>query len=353
MADILVDEYIRSDNPLFKADEDLDWLEFDEIPTDIDNPLMNYSYGDIEPTEELVKYLIDPNYLHFAARILLNIELAPFQLVILDMLWRRRSPMLLGTRGASKSFILGVYCLLRMALEPGCKIVIVGAGLRQSRQVFDYMATIWDNSPILKDIAGKGKTAGPRREVDRFQFEIGSSICCAVPLGDGSKIRGLRANYIIADEFGSINSDIFNIVVRGFATVEKDPITNVKERARIKKLKKLGLWTPEMDTNKKKEKSKNQIVYSGTPTYHFNHFYKHYKQWENIIKSKGDPKKLEELFGGDKELQEAFDWTDYAVMRVPYNYLPEGMLATHIIADAKANLPRNQFLLEYCRLFRC
>lgn len=345
-------EYIQKDNPLFKADlNDLDWLELENIPNDVDNPLL-LKYGlDEDPFEEVVDCLIKPEYLHFAARILLNVELPPYQLVALDMLWNKMAPMLIASRGGAKSFLLSVYCALRLSLEPGAKIVAVGAGLRQSRQVYEYMKTLWENSPILRDIAGKGETQGPRQSQDRFEFRIGNSVATFIPIGDGSKIRGLRANYVIADEFGSINPEVFDIVVRGFASVASTPMQNIKERARIRNLKKLKIWNDSLEANAKKRNKKNQIVYSGTPTFYFNHFYKYYKKWETIIKSKGDSKILDELFGEDKELREAFDWQDYAVIRIPYNYLPEGMMATEMIAQAKANLPTSHFLLEYCACF--
>ena len=40
-------------------------------------------------------------------------------------------------------------------------------------------------------------------------MHIGQSTITCLPLGDGSKIRGQRANDIIADEFASIPRDIF------------------------------------------------------------------------------------------------------------------------------------------------
>ena len=48
------------------------------------------------------------------------------------------------------------------------------------------------------------------------------------PLGDGSKIRGLRAHTIIADEFNSIPVEIYETVVAGFAAVSANPTDNVK-----------------------------------------------------------------------------------------------------------------------------
>jgi len=37
---------------------------------------------------------------------------------------------------------------------------------------------------------------------------------------------------------------------------------------------------------------------SGTAFYDFNHFAEYWKKWKSIIKSKGDLKKLQEVFWG-------------------------------------------------------
>lgn len=110
------------------------------------------------------------------------------------------------------SWLLAVYCMLKMALTPnarsggaGVKIVIVGAAFRQSKVIFEYMETLWRNTPILRSICDHN--SGPRRDVDRCTMRLNENWAIAVPLGDGSKIRGLRANIIVADEFGCLDKD--------------------------------------------------------------------------------------------------------------------------------------------------
>jgi hypothetical protein len=340
-------------NPFDGSEDDLEWLELgDEIPKHVRNPLL-YPIGSKipDPIYEIADLFTNADYLHFTVRVILGIELPPYQVVILDTLWRKKMPMLIGSRGAAKSFILAVYALMRMVLNPGCKIVIVGSGLRQARQVFDYMSWIWERAPVLRDISGRGKTTGPRREVDRFQFEVGDSVCVAIPLGDGTKIRGLRANYIIADEFASIPEEIFNLVVQGFAIVAKEPVQKIKEAATIRKLKRLGQWTPEMEKLRQDRAGGNQVIYSGTAFYAFNHFYKYFKRWHDIIASQGGSNLIKEIFGGDEITARAFNWRDFAVIRLPYTHVPEGMLEPAMLAQAKATLSTAQFNMEYGAIF--
>lgn len=342
-------------DPFTEIDANLEWLELDHIPERVYNPLLKFGPGQKmpDPVEEMIDLFMDSNYLHFAVRMILGLELPPYQVAILDTLWNKRLPMLIGSRGAAKSFILAVYALMRMVLHPGCKIVIVGAGLRQSRQVFDYMAWIWERAPVLRDISGAGKNrqAGPRREVDRYQFEIGDSKCYAIPIGDGTKIRGLRANYIIADEFASIPPTIFNLVVQGFAVVASDPIQKIKEAAVVRKLKSMGIWNADLEKDRQLRAGGNQIIYSGTAHFYFNHFYKYFKTWHDIISSKGDLNKTSDYVDTNDLSAKGFNWKDYAIIRLPYTHVPEGLMDETILAQAKATLSNVQFLMEYGAVF--
>jgi hypothetical protein len=332
--------------------EDLEWMDLSELPQNVYNPFEDYPIGgQPDPIDEMMGIITNHNYIHFFCKSILGLEILPFQAAILDILWRYRLPMLIGTRGMSKSFILALYAILRMVLHPGCRVCIVGSSFRQSRQVFDYMVNIWDKSPILRDIAGNDKSSGPKREVDRCQFKIGDSVTVCLPIGDGSKIRGIRANYILADEFASIPEEIFNLVIQGFAIVSASPVDKVKELAIIRKLKKMGRWSIEMETARALSATGNQIVYSGTAYYAFNHFAKTFEKWYKIISSKGDLNKLKETFGDGGSIPDGFNWKDYAILRVPYTSIPEGFLDPGILAQAKATLNNAQFLMEYAATF--
>lgn len=301
----------------------------------------------------IIGKMLDINYIGWTAKVILGIDLFPIQIAILQMMWETPFPMLVAARGGSKTFLLAVYAILRALFDIGSKIVIVGAGLRQARLVFGYIETIWSNSPILRNIVGGGKKAGPRQNVDLCYFRIGESIITALPTGDGQKIRGFRASTIIADEFASIPSDVFDIVVRGFAATAKTPVEEAKRIAFDKQLAEFDLPA---DVRQKLliddgKMHGNQIVYSGTAYYAFNHFAKRYQMWEDIIRSKGDPEKVAKIFGGENLIPEGFNYKDYAVIRIPYTHLPDGLLDKRQLANAKATLPRNIFLMEFGACF--
>lgn len=325
----------------------------DRVPTVGRHIFTDLKQSKIPLNEVVVNKMLDIDYIGWTAKVMLNQDLLPFQIAMLQMLWNTPFPMIIACRGGSKSFMLASYAVLRALLDPGTKVVIVGAGLRQAKLVFNYIDTIWNNSPILRNIVGGGKKAGPRQNVDLCYFRIGDSIIYALPMGDGTKIRGFRANVVIADEFASIPEDVFDIVVRGFAATAKTPVEEAKKIAFDKQLAKIDLPS-DIKKNLTTDDGRmhgNQIVYSGTAYYAFNHFAKKYQMWQNIIRSQGDPDKIAEIFGGENLVPDDFNYKDYAIMRIPHTHLPDGLLDKRQLAHAKATLPRNIYLMEYGAVF--
>jgi hypothetical protein len=62
--------------------------------------------------------------------------------------------MLIAARGASKSFLLAVYAILKGLICQGVKIIVVGAAFRQAKVIFEYCENIWYNAPVLRDLVG-------------------------------------------------------------------------------------------------------------------------------------------------------------------------------------------------------
>ena len=323
------------------------WLGIDIDESTIFNPMEFIS--DCNDREELLErvawLMMQPQYFSFACKYILNIEISPFQALTLEELWNRKFPLLIGTRGMGKSFLLSVYPLLRALFMPRRKIIIVGAAFRQSKVLFEYMDTIWKNAPVLRDLCDS--KSGPRRDVDRCVMHINQSTITCLPLGDGSKIRGQRANDIIADEFASIPREIFENVVAGFAIVASSPIEKVKSKARAKRAKQLGLEFKE-EVNGVQEKS-NQIVLSGTAYYDFNHFADYWRRYKAIVNSRGSKSRLKEVFGN--EPPDDFDWREYSVIRIPVDKLADGFMDEGQVARAKATIHSGIYNMEYGACF--
>ncbi len=294
------------------------------------------------PSLFIVNLMRNPDYFDFTSRWLFNIAPVPFQACLFKELATKTFPMIIAARGASKTFSLAMYSIWRAIFTPGSKVIIAGAAFRQSRQVFENIERIYRESPILRDICGKDNE--PKKEADRCSFRIGDSTIIAIPIGDGTRIRGLRATHLIAEEFNSIPTEIFETVIAGFASVSATPVENVKTMARLRALQSLGL-----DVTTDGAIASNQTIYSGTCGYEFEPFYKYWKKHKDIILSGGDRKKLLEIFNG--EIPPGTDYRDYAIMRLPYHLIPEGFMDEKHIGKSKATSVSAIFAAEYGAVF--
>lgn len=300
------------------------------------------------PHYHVLDTLRNPDYFPLTCRLLYGIELAPFQHAILKVLWRKPMVILTASRGTSKSFTLALYSHLRLLFTPGSKICLVGAAFRQSKVIFDYMEQMWHNAPVLRDLVGQGTSRrnGPHRDVDRCDLVIGDGVATAIPVGhDGSKVRGMRANYILADEFASIDEEVFNNVIFGFASVSANPVRQAGDHRRMRVAKAVGAWGAGDEAAHAAAARSNQVVLSGTADYAYGQFAKTYRRFRAIAYSRGDRARLAELF--PEGVPAGFDHRDYACVRLPVELLPPKYMDEKIIGSAQVKLSRSQFLREY------
>lgn len=325
-------------------------LDVDEIKDVLHRPNILFPNNDIfkeSPNLFWVDTFRRPDNFYFTCKHILGLDIHPIQCAMLQELWNRPYPMLIASRGFGKSFMLAVYCIVRAFLTPGSKIVICGAGFRQSKVIFEYIENIWHNAPILQHICmSENDRSGTTRDIDRCVAKIGKSLITAIPIGDGKKIRGLRANVVVMDEFASVNRAIYETVIEGFGAVSASPIEEVKNRARKKLLRARGLAIP---ARTGEASGGNQSILSGTADYDFTHFAEYWKQYVDIVRSQGRKDKLEEIFEG--EVDEKFNWKDYSVMRIPYECIPEGFMDEKTVLRAKATVHSGIYAMEYGACF--
>ena len=327
------------------------WLNIDVHKDDLITPL---SILDTEDPQEFYKkltwLLTQPDYFPFLCKHIFKVDVLPFQGLILQELWNRKFPMLIGSRGMGKTFLMSLYCMLRALLMPERKVVVVGAAFRQSKYLHDYMENMWKNSGILRDLCDSN--SGPRRDVDMCKLTINGSTISALPIGDGQKIRGQRANDIIADEFASMSREIFENVIAGFAAVSASPVENVKRLAMEEEAKKRGIDTSSLYEKKGIDETKtNQIILSGTAYYDFNHFAEYWKRWKTIIETKGDLKNISNNVFNGEDVPASFNWDDYSIIRIPVDLVPRGFMDEGQIARSKATVHNGIFLMEFGAVF--
>ena len=328
------------------------WLNLGDTTKIItDNPWDDRDKLDLDnPHVFLLDLMRRPENFGWTCQVLFNKTLPPFQVAILRELWVRPYPMILGSRGMGKSFILALYAMLRCLFTQGSKVVIIGSAFRQSKIVFDYCQEMWENGPIFRELVGPGRQNGPHRDVDRCVIRVGDSVTTAIPLGqDGGKIRGLRASVIACDEFAKIKEETYETVVRGFGAVSLSPVEKYQAESRKLAIKELGLWTDAHDAIKEAAGTANQTIISSTAYYTWNHFYRYWQRYKKIIETKGDLEKVKDVFGGI--IPDEFDWRDYSIIRIPASELPVGFMDAKSIAQARAMIHSTIFQMEYSAIF--
>jgi hypothetical protein len=318
------------------------WMGLKDVTADeLFNPLENIPDEMMSQPHLYILWLFqNPDFFSLFVWQIFGIKLFPFQCLILKEFWNRRFPILIGSRGLGKSSIIAIYALLRMLFLPGRKIVITGAGFRQSKIIFEYCEKIWYNSPLLRDLVGNDGRNGPAHGTDMWRFVIGESSTIAIPIGNGERIRGQRAHDIVVDEFAVGNSEIFEHVISGFAAVSSDPHGNAQRFAKDSLARDLGI---KLDSDYTELYQANQILLAGTAYYEFNHFFKYWKRNQQIIYSRGDKKKLADAGINDDGL----DWRDYSVIRLPHTLLPCGFMEDAIVSRAKSSMNSSLFFMEY------
>ncbi|MCG8408414.1 MAG: hypothetical protein MI923_24700, partial [Phycisphaerales bacterium] len=151
-------------------------------------------------------------YPEIAAEDLLGIKLSNIQKVVLRSMWFKNYVMAIMCRGAGKTFLLAVVACLKGMLYPGHRIGLLAPTFRQSKLIFDECNRLWQRSTIFQAATERKPTQQSDNCYIRFKSVAGQpgSLIQAIPLGDGTKIRGSRFFTIVADEFPHIPEEIFN-----------------------------------------------------------------------------------------------------------------------------------------------
>lgn len=305
-----------------------------------------------DPYEEFAHLCL--SNLGWAAKCLIgkgDFELLPFQTAVLNTLWHKKFPILLMSRGLGKSFLLAVYAILRATLDQtstsGSKIVLVSASFRQTKMIMDTIENLISRSPLLLSCCEYNDVI--LKSNDMWTIKIGNSTIVALPLGDGQRIRGIRATDVLADEFAAIPEEIFDVVVQGFASVNQNPVEKVRALWRRKKAKELGAIMDE------KAIGGNRIIRSGSASYQFNHFYATYQRYKKIIDNRlvgfGRDEKVKAILGENIPGDMHIDYHNHAVIQLPYTAAPDGYMDKATIGEASTRMSKDHFAMEYLAQF--
>jgi hypothetical protein len=323
---------------------ELAYLNLDLSKLEVDfktNPLFMNTGDTLSAILDVIR---DPIYLPYTCQHIFDIDLLPIHHAMLLEIFNHPFPMLVASRGFGKTFGLALYIMYRLLINQGIKIVVVGAAFRQAKHVYEYCKTIWNRASVLRSICPKDGNSGPRAVPDRCSMRIGESVATFLPLGNGDTIRGERAHITIADEFSMIPVEVYETVIKGFGAVSQDPIGNVKQLAKIGRMKDLGLWN-EKNKDKFASLKYNQAVIAGTAYYSFNSFYHYFSRYKKIIESQGDETKLRDIY--PHGVPEHFDHNDYCIIRIPEELIPPGFLDLKQLSQTEAMTSESVYMMEY------
>lgn len=292
------------------------------------NELLKSTEGFLDEKEaKLLLYRFLRENITFSANLIAGVDLFPFQHMAVKSMFESDYFLGIWSRGMSKSWTTGIFAFMDAMLNQGVEIGILSKSFRQAKMIFKK----------IEDIASKPEAAYLQQCIkrvskanDEWVMEIGDSSIRALPLGDGSKLRGFRFHRIIIDEMLLMPERIYNEVVVPFLSVVQNP----KERENL-----YNLETELIEQGRMKEEDRyvwdnNKLIMLSSASYKFEYLYKLYENFENLIKD-------------DKSKNNA----SRAIMHFSYDCAPKQLFDQNLIDQAKSTMSQSQYDREFGAVF--
>ena len=264
----------------------------------------------------------------FTTNLIAGVDLFPFQHMAIKAMFETDYTLGVWSRGMSKSFTTGIYAFLDAILNQGVEIGILSKSFRQSKMIFKKIEDIAakpEASFLAQCITHKSKSN------DEWLMEIGSSRIRALPLGDGSKLRGFRFHRIIIDEFLLMPERIYNEVIVPFLSVVENPV----ERERLHQVENDLIKAGKMKEEDRYQWPNNKLIALSSASYKFEYLYKLYEQFENLIAGN-----IEEEGNATR-----------CIMQFSYDCAPRKLYDENLIMQSKATMSQSQFDREFGAIF--
>jgi hypothetical protein len=293
------------------------------------NKLLSEIEGYIDEDEaKILLYKFLKENITFAADLISGVELFPFQHMAIKAMFETDYTLGVWSRGMSKSFTTGIYAFLDAIFNQGIEIGILSKSFRQSKMIFKKIEDIAakpEASFLAQCITHKSKSN------DEWLLEIGQSRIRALPLGDGSKLRGFRFHRIIIDEFLLMPERIYNEVIVPFLSVVENPV----ERERMYQIENKLIKEGKMKEEDRHKWPNNKLIALSSASYKFEYLYKVYEQFEMLIN------------GSIKEDGDA----TRCIMQFSYDCAPQKLYDENLILQSKQTMSHSQFEREFGAIF--
>jgi len=266
----------------------------------------------------------------FTTNLIGGVDLFPFQHLAIKSMLETDYFLGIWSRGMSKSFSTAIYAFLDAIFNQGVQIGILAATFRQSKMIFEK----------IEDIARKPEAAflgqcitKKSKKNDQWTLEIGESKIIALPLGDGSKLRGFRFHRIIIDEFLLMPEHVYNEVILPFLSVVQNPT----EREKVRKLEDQMIAQGKMKEEDRYQWPNNKLIALSSASYKFEYLYKVYETFEDLI------------LNGIPEAQK--DTSKRVIMHFSYDVAPKALYDQNLINQSRQTMSQSQFDREFNAIF--
>lgn len=276
--------------------------------------------------------------INIASDLLLGVTLFPFQSILIKSMLIGDFSMFVLSRGMSKTFSAAVFVMLQLIFKQGIKIGVLSSGFRQAKMIFGKVEDILRKPKALlaRSLFGDGKKRPIKKGTDQWTLTCGQSEAIALPLADGSRLRGFRFSVLLLDEFLNIPKSIFQEVILPFLGV----VDNPDERTKLLEIEDRLIAKGKLKEEDRYKWPSNKLILLSSPSYTFEYMYEVYCLYRDRILGVADEKDY-----GDDSLVDADDYS--IIIQLSYDLAPPMLYDKRQLKQAKQTMSDAVFSREY------
>ena len=289
--------------------------------------------GHINDTESkplLYKFL--RNNVGYTFKLFFGIRIYPFQEMLIKSMMIGDTCMMVLSRGMGKTYASAIYLLLQLIFRQGVTIGVLSSSFRQAKMILQKAEDIL-KKPGAKLVAGLFKFT---KGTDQWTLACGRSKAIALPLADGSRLRGFRFQIILLDEFLNIPKNIFTEIILPFLGVVENPT----EREDLRVLEDQLIAQGKMKEEERYQWTDNKLILLSSPSYTFEYMYELYCSYRDKILGVENKHKEEDQVEIDEDAYRI-------IFQLSYDCAPQDLYDKKQLISAKATMSEAVFNKEY------
>jgi len=286
--------------------------------------------NDTEAKPLLYKFL--RNNVGYTFKLFFGMRIYPFQEMLIKSMMIGDACMFVLSRGMGKTFVASIYLMLQLIFRQGVTIGVLSSSFRQAKMILQKAEDIL-KKPGAKLVAGLFKFT---KGTDQWTLTCGRSKAIALPLADGSRLRGFRFQIILLDEFLNIPKNIFTEIILPFLGV----VDNPTEREDLRVLEDQLIEQGRMKEEERYQWTDNKLILLSSPSYTFEYMYELYCSYRDKILGVENKHKEDDQVEIDKDAYRI-------IFQLSYDCAPQDLYDKKQLASAKATMSEAVFNKEY------